>query len=568
MNVDRNPSTTSPAGARTTFAAVLGLPARSSLSLDGQTILLHRDDFVGIGGIPIISNDKDGDADDFCFHLLTIRSCVRTKESSQEPVFASVTTGFVLPNNNNDDDGPLMRRYDPQTEEVAAEPLDETTRHNLLQAIQQTQQQQQQQPRPTATMDPRRLIPYAGVMRSQAAVTSWRQATSFISIDLLRRRGIPPGTKIVPGTAPPGEKEEVSNVIVAADNDDDTRLQQQQQQRQVDDDDGRSPLYPNIPVLGDGSDRLDGGRARRASSTQHRGTKAFLRALSPTRRTQLLLMEKDPCTTSFLLVLDTVYRGNDHMFLGDVQLSFCLFVHLHCHASWEHWRDAVAHACRVSDAAVVYERADFFCALVDMLSRQVLWRANVPEEEAGGFGGGGGDLVLLDDDDDNFLIPSLRRLWHTLESCRGYAKLRQAARDLAQRLSNRWPQHFGASTVVANDDIQAMKPDGMVIDNDGDDDDRDDDDSDGPAVVAWEEVEASLQRQQQEETRNSTTNRVVTYTAELTARFPILFAARQPHEDIVMTCARALDAKTDVSLVREAADYLEQVEAARRNASS
>ena len=35
----------------------------------------------------------------------------------------------------------------------------------------------------------------------------------------------------------------------------------------------------------------------------------------------------------------------------------------------------------------------------------------------------------------------------------------------------------------------------------------------------------------------------------------------QPHEDLLIVCARALDTKSDVSLVREAAAYLLEVEA-------
>jgi A1 cistron-splicing factor AAR2 len=49
------------------------------------------------------------------------------------------------------------------------------------------------------------------------------------------------------------------------------------------------------------------------------------------------------------------------------------------------------------------------------------------------------------------------------------------------------------------------------------------------------------------------------------SRYPILFAAVQPHEDVLMTCARALEAAADVSLVREAAAYLEQVEGGTRS---
>ena len=41
----------------------------------------------------------------------------------------------------------------------------------------------------------------------------------------------------------------------------------------------------------------------------------------------------------------------------------------------------------------------------------------------------------------------------------------------------------------------------------------------------------------------------------------VLYAAMTEGEDEVMACARILDLRQDVSLVREAAAYLEQVEA-------
>ena len=47
---------------------------------------------------------------------------------------------------------------------------------------------------------------------------------------------------------------------------------------------------------------------------------------------------------------------------------------------------------------------------------------------------------------------------------------------------------------------------------------------------------------------------------EVKTAYPLLVASIMPQEDILMTCARALDDARDVSLVREAAAYLEEVE--------
>ena len=56
------------------------------------------------------------------------------------------------------------------------------------------------------------------------------------------------------------------------------------------------------------------------------------------------------------------------------------------------------------------------------------------------------------------------------------------------------------------------------------------------------------------------------YELNIRKRYPLLFAAMDStsfREDVLMTCARALDVANDASLVREAAAYLEEVETKR-----
>jgi A1 cistron-splicing factor AAR2 len=90
------------------------------------------------------------------------------------------------------------------------------------------------------------------------------------------------------------------------------------------------------------------------------------------------------------------------------------------------------------------------------------------------------------------------------------------------------------------------------------DEEEDDDDEDAPVIVGTEEIQASLAR-----SSNFTTSSRPPLLLEIQKAYPLLFAAMMPQEDILMTCARALDEKSDVSLVREAAAYLEQVEQQR-----
>jgi hypothetical protein len=86
-------------------------------------------------------------------------------------------------------------------------------------------------------------------------------------------------------------------------------------------------------------------------------------------------------------------------------------------------------------------------------------------------------------------------------------------------------------------------------------------DSDGPVVVDMVDVQASLARTSNENTTSRHQDDARhQLPSSVIAGYPLLVAAILPQEDILMTCARALDEKKDVSLVREAAAYLEEME--------
>jgi A1 cistron-splicing factor AAR2 len=89
-----------------------------------------------------------------------------------------------------------------------------------------------------------------------------------------------------------------------------------------------------------------------------------------------------------------------------------------------------------------------------------------------------------------------------------------------------------------------------------------DSDNSGPVVVPSDEVQASFDRLSQQRGQHAPSN-PTEYSKEEREAHPLLFAARMEHEDILMACARILDEANDVSLVREAAAYLEEVEAKR-----
>jgi hypothetical protein len=133
-------------------------------------------------------------------------------------------------------------------------------------------------------------------------------------------------------------------------------------------------------------------------------------------------------------------------------------------------------------------------------------------------------------------------------------------------LANHFPRsNFGGSGVEEEDEdiIMAIEENGN--DDDAtqeqrrnirycDSDNEDDDDDDGPVVVASEDIQASKERS------SGVSNPRCDIPFEVQRDYPVLSAAVQDHEDIMMTCARALDEKKDVSLVREAAAYLEEIE--------
>jgi hypothetical protein len=149
----------------------------------------------------------------------------------------------------------------------------------------------------------------------------------------------------------------------------------------------------------------------------------------------------------------------------------------------------------------------------------------------------------LEVSDGNFLVSSLKRLClHTSQA----KALQEASSTFQTLLANRFPNSF-----APDDFIQGMDQG----DGSGDDHDHDDDSEDGPVVVAGDEVEASLAR-----SSIASSLQLSSFSPEIRQTYPLLVAAIMPHEDILMTCARALDEAVDVSLVREAAAYLEEME--------
>ena len=136
-----------------------------------------------------------------------------------------------------------------------------------------------------------------------------------------------------------------------------------------------------------------------------------------------------------------------------------------------------------------------------------------------------------------------KRIVETIESSNVTSdNLKSALASFQSLLLNRFPTIFVQSRINEVGTEETFNP--MMVESDGDE---------GPVVVSGDDIAASL-------ARSSHLMGGPTLDQEIQRKFPLLVAAVQPHEDILMTCARALSDATDVSLVREAAGYLQDVE--------
>jgi hypothetical protein len=144
----------------------------------------------------------------------------------------------------------------------------------------------------------------------------------------------------------------------------------------------------------------------------------------------------------------------------------------------------------------------------------------------------------MDEAGNNFLIPLLKQLCQNLPNSNIIKD--ESWTRFQSLLVNHFPNSFSNNiSIIELDDSM-----------------EDEDDEDAPIMVSTEDVEASLARSSAYSHHHQQTG----IAMEIRRAYPLLVAAVMPQEDIVMTCARILDEKTDVSLVREAAAYLEEVE--------
>lgn len=175
--------------------------------------------------------------------------------------------------------------------------------------------------------------------------------------------------------------------------------------------------------------------------------------------------------------------------------------------------------------------------------------------------------------DDNFFVPAIERL-RTRCSHTADEHVADSLSELSRELSTRFPCLTDAqemdrddTSIQEDEDMEETKCQhgrisGMQeFDRDVEMEGESDSGSDGPVMVTRDEIEASFARYSQ---RSSGPCTPMEYRKHEREAYPLLFAAKLEHEDILMACSRILDDANDVSLVREAAAYLEEVEAKRK----
>jgi hypothetical protein len=252
------------------FVALLNLEQGSRIYMDGVSVITMTPAFLGFKDLPVD-----------VFHLVGVRGATTKNE-------AVITVGFVV------FDAPLIRRFDPQSEEVSGEVLDEVTVRNLSLEM-----------KGTKISSPKILLFSSVVSPSQAS--TWKDQTSYISRELLDKRELAEGHKVVPGCYDDDDRTgEIHQGIV----------------------DGKAVRFPSIPVVDSTKDAF--------RSCKHFGTKRYLKQLLPSARTELF---NDIYPSKRILedVLLRCYQGNWRFLLGDIQLAFALVLNLHCFSSLECW---------------------------------------------------------------------------------------------------------------------------------------------------------------------------------------------------------------------------------------
>ena len=369
--------------------ALLKLPSNTILSLDGSATqtLRKEEELIVITDMPL------------GFHLLSVRAGGGGANGGGDTmnINMSMQIGLLIlyPKHENDHNRDailladsesdaemsmsmssnnfIARQYDPQTEEMSSCPLDNVTRKNLYNAIQKQTTMKQKLPDPRMTLIPYDIFTKMSSgdcdqdkkMDSKQRTTTWGEhLTNFISKQVLVRHNLTGhGDKIVPGSMDMDTDLEIDN----------TKSNSKSKVEVMNDDvieqiqDGVSMKYRPIPCFdlsqerrGEMGEKKSGeevqmkSRSMKIRPQSHNGTRKYLASLTPPERTALFTMQHGHgyggCNSSsiernssssgdhvFQCILRDYYNGRWEMLLGELQLSFVVFVCCSCLCSLEHW---------------------------------------------------------------------------------------------------------------------------------------------------------------------------------------------------------------------------------------
>jgi AAR2 protein len=525
--------------------AILDLPIGSIINIDGTVIVLQRDDFIGIHSIPKTALTSTPfhpikAKSNAIFHLVTIRGG-STKANVNIGASAAPTTtvGFLIRAHGIDNEV-VARRYDPHTEEVSANHLDPVTINNLVDKVHNNH------------IDPQRIVSYRDITSNENEEL-WRDSTNFISDYFLKKiKKLQHGNKIVPGAY---EFDNANDVIDGHQND-----------AIYNHVDGIPILYPPIPVFAKnirGKHFSSNNKVKAVSAHRHLGTRRFLQSLNPSLRTSFCCATNgtNPANTALTYIIKQSYDERWEYLLGDVQLSFILFLHLQCYTSYTYWRDVIAMMSAVDENSMT-QHMNMYSALFRILSVQI---QSIDNDE-GVFS----DIDLSDD--DSFLLPSLQQLLSTaskvtlnMNQDSFNASLLKMKAAVKGKFSSRFGEEDSFSVTnlsvirIMESDDDAMYGGAVVDDNE---------DDDVPVILSTEEIEESYTRSQEylnelDRYYHATDLMKQNDRKLLSRHYPLLLAAMDSSsgkEDVLMTCARVIHDTVDASLVREAAAYLVDVE--------
>lgn len=538
--------------------ALLDLPPGTTLSIDGcKNLTLRQNDFVGIKDVPFGS----------CHFVAVCSGGAGVGTGSVSPQHAAGLIFLFRKTHSTDNDAIgssdglghdeegesnswlIGRRYNSRTEELSSESLDAATCSNLLGFVNSA----------SSSRQAHRIVPYQSLLSPQD-VKIWGGLTDFVSESLLAKRGLrlggDGGCKVVPGCYhETGDtynlgKGNGKNVAVKPDYD------------------GVEVSYPPIPCLDPGLD---------LSTNKHVGTRGYLSMLSPSERTELFV-HINPSYKALQDVLRQFYDCHWEDLVGDMQLSFICFLHLGCLASFEHWRDLLSMLsfAPASKIPVISHHGDLYSNALRVIA------LHLQSIEVDFF-------EEVDYSANNFLVPALRRLCFICSNL-GSSLVKTNLSELVKVAKERFniallsgsfeadgsdagadeTTELTAVNMLCSDSVRVSPRHNELLGVNGKSswnacptsfDVPEHSDDDGPVVVPFKEVETSLARSVVQIKVNEHQDNEQESSVSHRQAYPLLFAAMTAQEDVLMACSRILDDATDVSLVREAAAYLEDVEA-------